>query len=74
MAKPILIVRIPKPERFIPNSDFKEMEDLLQQKVPDYNIILIISLVEDIVFEVFYEKDYTELKFEELKQLIKDSL
>ncbi|WP_374440586.1 hypothetical protein [Epilithonimonas sp.] len=49
----------------------------LEERMPDYHVFVVPfdSKNEDAVkFEVFYEKDFTEIQYEELKKIIEETL
>lgn len=63
MAKPIFIVRLP--------SETDELERIsknLTDSLSDYYVLTISGNYDEAKFEVFYEKDMTDIKFDELKQ------
>ena len=70
MPKPILIIKNP-------SYDPKTWEALsdIANNIDDYHVIVVRSNESsDIVFECFYEKHFNEVKFEELKKIIKDAV
>jgi hypothetical protein len=65
MAKPIFII-------FIPVEMTKEMDKIQEQltnKLDDYHILSVTHEKPEIEFKAFYEKDFTEIKFTELRQI-----
>ena len=66
-AKPIIIIRIPDTTDKVTKEDFGDM-------IKEYHIVTIREARINIEFEAFYEKDFNEVKYEELKQIIKDGL
>lgn len=71
-AKPIFIVRLPIDIFEKDRPVF--IQDNLRKKLHDYHVIVLMCNVDEPKFEAFYEKDFNEVKFEELKQIVKDSL
>jgi hypothetical protein len=81
-AKPICVIKVdlgrlsPKPDV----SDFlPEFGKACIDKMPDYHVFVIpqddFEDSHDVLeFQVFYEKDFTELQYQELKKIIEDSL
>lgn len=74
MAKPIFIVRA------CPMSDDEEhsgkliasLANNLQVQLHDYHVLTVQdNNLESFQFEVFYEKDFNEAKFEELKEIVR---
>lgn len=57
-----------------------EMNEIMKDLFPDYHTLAVPSnqsadgSCEDIRLQVFYEKDFTPIQYEELKQMIMDSL
>ena len=57
-----------------------EMNDMLHERFQDYYTLAVPSnqsadgSCEDIRLQVFYEKDFTPIQYEELKKMIMDSL
>lgn len=64
MAKPIILIK----------SDFcKGMEGIqesLSKKLNDYHVLFIETFDGEFSFEVFYEKDFNHIKYDELKDII----
>lgn len=71
MAKPIFLAGIP---------DIKSEEQLsniyksLEQKITDYHVLVYPINTGIPIFECFYEKDFNQVKFEELKDIILNKL
>tara|TARA_R110000868_G_scaffold277326_1_gene537110 strand:- start:324 stop:551 length:228 start_codon:yes stop_codon:yes gene_type:complete len=69
-AKPIFIIKLPT---FTFDADTQVFTDSVKEGLKEYNVMVIESeSFEEIGFECFYEKDFNEVKFEELKQMVKD--
>lgn len=68
--KPILIVRIPQEQGSAEN--IESLQKILDLKITDYHNILVLADTKGYEFEVFYEKDFNHLKYNKLKQLIKE--
>lgn len=73
--KPIFIVLIPEPNLngFDKSQEFKALQKGLERNLQDYNVLIMTKPNGDIDFRCFYEKDFDEIKFEELKQLVLDN-
>jgi hypothetical protein len=72
-AKPIFIIRVPK--RFL--KDIAETQNELQKTIgKDYYILILCDEFnsDKVEFECFHEKDFNEVKYEELKQIVEDRL
>lgn len=67
MSKPIFIIKLPSSASA---NDLDHLQSLSDVKFKDYHTIVCTSNVESIEFEVFYEKDFNEVKYEELKQIV----
>ena len=66
-VKPIFIVRVP--------DSFNEelvcsMGKILNKNIKDYHPLIITQDIETVEFEVFYEKDFNEVKYEEFKEIV----
>lgn len=77
MAKPICLVKVDI--RYQKLDIIHEMNYILREKMPDYHVFAIPNYITDepidqLEIQVFYEKDFTPIKFEELKKFIEDSL
>lgn len=73
-VKPILVIRIPAP---IPSEQIKSIkkDKKIQEIKKEYHVLVTESyLINDVQFEVFYEKDFNEVKYEELKEIIRNSI
>tara|TARA_R110000737_G_scaffold295887_2_gene302527 strand:- start:44 stop:262 length:219 start_codon:yes stop_codon:yes gene_type:complete len=71
MAKPIFIVESPMMQT---QEEFAKIEEVLKNKLNDYHLLMVQANVDDFNFKVFYEKDFTEIKYDELRKLIKEKL
>lgn len=71
--KPIFIIAFPK-SKFLTNSQFEDAANHTIKMMPDYHIICYTADLEYPEFQAFYEKDFNEIKFEELKKLVSDKL
>lgn len=67
MPKPIFIIQIPDTTE---QEDFVRHQKYLEGKFPDYYILIHSAPIEMVQFKMFYEKDFDEIKYEELKQLV----
>lgn len=81
MAKPICVVRVDN--RNVDSSGVSEMfhiQKALDDKLTDYHVLCVPfeqsydDNLEPIQIQVFHEKDFTEIQYQELKQMIEDSL
>ena len=57
-----------------------EMNETLSKILPDYNVLAIPSYLsvdgscENLRLQVFYDKDFTPIQYQELKQLIENQI
>jgi hypothetical protein len=72
MAKPIFIVGLPLDQRIKRDESQKSLEDKIGEDY--YCLAYVDSNLKEPKFQVFYEKDFNEVKYEELKKIIEDAL
>jgi hypothetical protein len=68
MSKPIFIISIPE------NSDVEKVVEYIIKEFDDYHVLFFVQDIKEFKFECFYAKDMTHVKFEKLKDIIKDKL
>lgn len=53
-----------------------ELQEKLSEKWADYHVLVIPTAdqYEDFHIQTFYEKDFTEIQFEELKKIVEGSI
>lgn len=73
MSKPIVVIKMPQ---YASNNDINSLAEqfrlgTIQQ---DYHIIMFGTKLNDIDVQVYYEKDFNKVKFEELKDIIEKSV
>lgn len=82
MAKPICVIYYLE-EALSPGGNrlpIYEANEMFRAMLPDYYTLAIPSRMsldgscEDLRLEVFHEKDFTEIQYQELKELINNSL
>jgi hypothetical protein len=72
MAKPIFLVELPISTN---EEEVIGIQSMLESKMTDYYSIVYRSRSSyDIDFKVFYEKDFDEIKYEELKEMVRSNL
>jgi len=72
MAKPIFIIGVPE---LLEAEYIEKLNKDIVSKMKDYHVFVYIDqTLKEFKFQAFYEKDFDEVKFEELKQIIKDSV
>jgi len=69
--KPIVIVKI----GLLSNTEEnKKLTDMLEDRFEGYHVLVcFVGNLPEPEFQVFYEKDFNHVKFEELKQIVKDN-
>jgi len=73
MAKPICVINYDNYS--LRGVSIEKMTDTFGEKLPDYHVICIPTLRYDLKsppmdFKVFYEKDFTDIQYEEIKSHI----
>lgn len=69
-AKPIFLIALP----YQMVSELDNVQKGLEGKMPDYYILIYPHAKDEVEFQCFYEKDFNEVKYEEMKQLVIDKL
>jgi hypothetical protein len=78
MAKPICVIKLDLQHK--PFLDLAEIQELLEARFTDYHVLVVpFAQPEDEHYEpyqvqVFYEKDFDEVKYEELKKIVSDAV
>ena len=74
MAKPILVISFPYSYQEDDTDYWRNMQKQTKELLNDEYHVLFLSVDEDVCevarVEVFYEKDFNIVKYEELKQII----
>ena len=71
-VKPIFIVGINDP---LTPEHFQQTQDMMAEKFSDYHVLIYQDeSLPELRFEVFYEKDFNEVKYDELKALVKERI
>lgn len=72
MAKPIFIVELPGNSFDMQTRD--NVQHYLDEKFDDYHILVTTTYSDTIEYKAFFEKDFDEVKYEELKQIVRDNI
>lgn len=77
MGKPICVVKFDATNQ--PQDIILELNQILRERMPDYHVFVIPNYyigepIDQMEFNVFYEKDFTEIQYAELRKLIEDSI
>lgn len=70
MAKPIFLIGVPKTTAI---KNIENFQKSLEKKLEDYYTLVYLTTESEIQFKCFYEKDFDDVKFEELKQIVKEN-
>lgn len=71
MAKPIFTIGVPSLDGNLELDD-EILNNIFNTIKEDYWVFIHPTTGDDCVFNVYYEKDFNEVKYEELKQIIKN--
>ena len=71
MAKPIFIVEAPMMQT---HEEVANVQKVLEKKLNDYHVLMVQMDVNNFNFKVFYDKDFTEINYNELRKLINKKL
>ena len=66
MAKPIFLVALP----YEAAKNIQDIQKKLEQQLTDYYPLIYLHNKDEIEFRAVYEKDFDEVKFEELKEIV----
>ena len=68
MAKPIFIINVPVG---IGQAITKDIETAAAKKLgEEYHVLVVSTTGSNITFEAFYEKNFNQVKYEELKEIV----
>lgn len=71
MTKPIFLVGIPNPENI---ELIACIQESLEEKLEQYYPLVYTTKGSEIEFKCFFEKDFDEVKFEELKEIVRNAV
>lgn len=71
MTKPIFLVGLPN---MVSMEEVESFQKSLEHKLEGYYTLVYNTNESEIQFKCFYEKDFDDVKFEELKQIVKGTL
>lgn len=71
MTKPIFLVGLPN---MVSMEQIESSQRILERKLEGYYTLVYKTNESEIQFKCFYEKDMTDIKFEELKEIVKGTL
>ena len=81
--KPIVVIKIDQTKDFGEKAFHETLyrfKKSFEERLPDYHVFVLPLAIDyeqpqdPIQLQVFYEKDFTPIQYEELKQIIMDSL
>ena len=64
-SKPIFVIEVPK------GNDIAKIRNAVKIDLYDYHVLVFASPITEIKFNAFYAKDMNEVKFNELKEIVK---
>ena len=67
MAKPMFLIGLSNP---ITQEELLEAQKRFEHKMPDYYVLIYTHNNSGLEFKAFYEKDFDDVKFEELKAMV----
>lgn len=73
MAKPIVLLGLGK---YTPVDSIEKIGKNLESKIGQdyYGLVYRSNCLDDLQMQVFYEKDFNEVKYEELKKIIEEAV
>ncbi len=71
MTKPIFLVGLPQMASL---EQIEEVQKNLEQKLKQYYPLVYMTNSSKMDFKCFFEKDFDEVKFDELKQIVRDAV
>lgn len=71
MTKPIFLVGIPQPENI---EIIARIQETLEEKLEQYYPLVYTTSGSEMEFKCFFEKDFNEVKFEELKEIVRNAV
>lgn len=71
MTKPIFLVGLPQMASI---EQIEEVQKNLERKIEQYYPLVYQTNGNEIDFKCFFEKDFDEVKYEELKQIVRDAV
>jgi hypothetical protein len=71
MTKPIFLVGLPK---YASTEQIEDVQKNLELKLEQYYPLVYQTNGSEIDFKCFFEKDFNEVKYEELKQIVRDAV
>ena len=83
MSKPIVVIRVSKDAITMPSGEerpYYELGRIFEERLQDYHVFVIPNIddpstpQEYFTFQVFYEKDFTPIQYQELKDLVMQSI
>jgi hypothetical protein len=73
MPKPIFLIGVPREHNTA--NDLRLIQNDISNTIKgEYYVLVYSHFKKEIEFKVFYEKDFDEVKYEELKQIVKDAV
>jgi hypothetical protein len=82
MSKPICVIKVDTNRIYFGSSisSISDVQRIVEERLNDYHVLVIPfnqpadEYYEPMQIQVFYEKDFTEIQYQELKELITNSI
>lgn len=71
MTKPIFLVGTPQP---VNREQIESLQKNLEVKLEQYYPLVYTTKGSEMEFKCFFEKDFDEVKFEELKEIVRNAV
>jgi|LakMenEpi03Aug12_release.lakeMendotaPanAssembly.Ray.scaffolds.fasta_scaffold3184345_2 hypothetical protein len=72
MPKPIFLIGVTNDIRN--EEQVHNIRKAIQRKIKDYHVLVYTSKTSEFDFKCFYEKDFDNVRFEELKEIVKQTI
>jgi hypothetical protein len=72
MPKPIFLIGVSNDIRN--EEQVQNIRKAIQRKIKDYHVLVYTSKTSGFYFKCFYEKDFDNVRFEELKEIVKQTI
>jgi hypothetical protein len=72
MPKPIFLIGVPNDIRS--EEQVHNIRKAIERKIKDYHVLVYTSNTSEFDFKCFYEKDFDNVRFEELKEIVKQTI
>ena len=70
-VKPVILIKFPLS---VTDEHLEYMSEKLTKKFYDYHVLLFPAMVDEIDFQFFYEKDFTQTEFGNIQDYIRENI